>query len=215
MIKIELEGTDGSSKTTSLKYIIEKLRAAGKTVLETREVGSPHVPINVKLRELVLSKDSGLSGESMEMIFCAMRFEHDKFLQSVKDDYDFVVSDRGYLSHLAYTDHNVNEGFTQDLYMGVVEKRTDMPDYVIYFNIDSKTGLARRVKRGEGEDVIEIKGVEFQDKVRESFGKYIEYIEGNAKATQVFEVDANGTVEQVREQLDNILEYMIQESRAA
>ena len=55
---IEVEGTDGAGKTTALKYLIEKLRASGKTVLETREVGSPLIPVCVKLREIVLAPEA-------------------------------------------------------------------------------------------------------------------------------------------------------------
>ena len=83
MIKLEFEGTDGAGKTTGLKYFIEQAQKRGLSVVETREVGNPNVPICVKLREIVLSKDSGLSGEAMEFVFAAMRFENDKWLKSL------------------------------------------------------------------------------------------------------------------------------------
>lgn len=199
-LKVEIEGTDGAGKTTALKYLIEQLKLKNKKVLETREVGSPLVPINIKLRELVLSPESNLSGEAMELIFSAMRFENDKLYNKVSSGYDFIVSDRGWLSHLAYTDHNVSKEFTEDFYINFMQKYTSLPDVVIYFSVNSETALKRRVKRGEAADAIEAKGIAFQELVRESFNKYI-----NRSNIKTFVVDANQSIESVQSQINEIV----------
>ena len=208
-IKIEIEGTDGAGKSTALKYLIEKLQGMGQKVLETREVGSPLIPINVKLRELVLSPDSNLGGDSMELIFAAMRLENDKHYKSVSDQYDLIVSDRGWLSHLAYTDHNVNKEFTKELYLDFLQKRTDMPDIVVYLSVDTETALQRRIKRGSGMDVIEMKGVSFQEKVRGSFLHYLESFGKLKPETTVLIVNANEDIYGVRDQLDTIANLIV------
>lgn len=208
MLKIEFEGTDGAGKTTGLKYFIEKARERGLSVVETREVGNPNVPSCVKLREFVLDPKNNLRGETMEMIFSAMRFENDLWLQNLKagpNKPDLVISDRGWLSHLAYTDHNVSTKFTCDLYDGVMAKETLLPDVVIYFKVDTQTALQRRIKRGEGmADVIEMKGVGYQELVRGSFEKYINFY--NKNPFEVYTVDANRDLDSVKSQLDAILE---------
>ncbi len=203
-LKIEIEGTDGAGKTTALKYFIEQLESRGKSVLETREVGSPLIPINVDLRKTVLSPDSGLSGEAMELIFAAMRFENDKLYKSIGKEYDYIVSDRGWLSHLAYTDHNVSSEFTEKLYLNFMAGVTNMPDVVIYFKVDTDVALSRRVSRGEGVDVIEQKGVAFQEQVRGSFEKYMK--DPSLENTRIFIVDANQSIEEVQAQVDDIIE---------
>ncbi len=203
-LKIEIEGTDGAGKTTALKYFIEQLESRGKSVLETREVGSPLIPINVELRKIVLSPDSGLSGEAMELIFAAMRFENDKLYKTIGKEYDYIVSDRGWLSHLAYTDHNVSEKFTEDFFLNFMAGVTNMPDVVIYFDVDTKTALSRRVSRGEGMDVIEQKGVAFQELVRNSFKKYM--IGDSMENTRIFVVNANQSIKEVQAQVDDIIE---------
>jgi dTMP kinase len=205
-LKIEIEGTDGAGKTTAMKYLVEKLRKRGNKVVETREVGTPLSPICLKLRELVLSPESNLRGETMELIFSAMRFENDKLCQEYGDVCDFIVSDRGWLSHLAYTDHNVDVDFTSDFYLNFMANYTQMPDIVIYFEINSETALERRAVRGDAEDVIEQKGVDFQEKVRWSFEKYLS--DKSLENTNVFVVDANKNIGEVQEQLDNILEHI-------
>jgi dTMP kinase len=207
MLKIEFEGTDGAGKTTALKYFIEQARAKGLKVQETREVGNPNIPSCVKMREFVLDPKNNLRGETMEFIFSAMRYENDLWLEKLQaldgQGPDFVVSDRGWLSHLAYTDHNVSTEFTEALYHGVMEKSTRLPEVVIYFSVDTQTALKRRISRGEGMmDAIEMKGVAYQEKVRESFQKYIgKYNE----KIHVYMVDANQSIEAVRTRMDEIL----------
>lgn len=208
---VTLEGCDGSGKTTMLKYLIDQLRPLGYKVLETREVGNPHIKVCVKLRELVLNPESDLDGAEMEMIFSAMRLRNERFYRSVEREYDFIVSDRGWLSHLAYTDHNVNEEFTNMLYMNLMAELTTMPDAVLYFDVNTETALKRRVKRSEGMDVIEMKGVEFQEKVRESFLEHIANLKNQSPNTEVFMVDANKSILEVQKRVDKIVSALILE----
>jgi len=207
---IEVEGTDGAGKTTALKYLIESLRAAGKTVLETREVGNPNLPVCVKLREIVLDPESGLEGTAMEFIFAAMRIQNQKFYKQVGDQYDYIVSDRGWLSHLAYTDHNVSQQFTDDFYYNVVQPLTEYPNVIAYLSVNTETALKRRVRRGEKMDVIEMKGVEFQEKVRKSFDIHRMMLENETQGdVKIVEVDANQTVEGVRAQIDEFVKGLL------
>ena len=201
--KIEVEGTDGAGKTTALKYMIDQLRARGSQVLETREVGNPHIPACVQMREFVLSPESDIDGASMEVVFASMRVMNQAFEKKVAKDYDYIVSDRGWFSHLAYTDHNVSKEFTEKLYLDIMAKITTLPDVVIYFSVNTETALKRRIRRGGTMDVIEAKGVGYQELVRESFEEYL----GNT-TTRVFRVDANQSIEEVRGQIDSIVNFL-------
>jgi dTMP kinase len=200
---IEVEGTDGAGKTTGLTYLIKKLQSLNKNVLETREVGSPLIPACVELRKIVLNPESNMPGTAMEMVFAAMRILNQDLYSKVGNNYDYIVSDRGWLSHLAYTDHNVDTQFTEKFYDGVVGPLTKQPDIVLYFSVNTETALKRRVKRGTGMDVIEMKGVEFQELVRGSFEKYIKT--ALTENTKVFVIDANQSVEGVQAQLDEVV----------
>jgi dTMP kinase len=207
MIKIEFEGTDGAGKTTGLKYFLEQAQRRALKTVETREVGNPHIPACVKLRELVLNPDSKLSGAAMELIFSAMRMENDRWLRELDSRLDrpnMVVSDRGWFSHLAYTDHNVSERFTEQLYNGLMGYLTTPPDVVIYFTVDTEVALKRRISRGAAVDVIEAKGIEYQNLVRDSFAKHLREYE-NIPNLHIFIVDANRDLDNVKAQLDGIL----------
>jgi dTMP kinase len=205
---IGFSAVDGAGKTTMLKYMIEKLQVAGFRVLDTREVGNPHIPVCVKLRELVLDPNSDLDGAEMEMIFAAMRLRNHRMYKAIDSEYDFIVSDRDYLDHLAYTDHNVNKDFTNKLYTDFIGKMTKMPDVVLYLSVNTDTALKRRVKRGEGMDAIELKGVGFQEKVRQSFEQHLETL---PSSTEIFKVDANQSQDQVKEQISLIINKLIEQ----
>lgn len=198
---IEFSGGDGSGKTTALTYFCDQLEARGFKVLRTREVGSPHIPACVKLRETILDPNQQLDGKTMEFVFAAMRVENQKFYKSVEDQYDFIVSDRGWLCHLAYTDHNESPEFTDLLYGVVMTQLTRLPDRVFLFNVDPEVSLGRRTRRGQAVDAIEAKGPEFQRKV---LGSYMEHADRLASYTdtEVTVVDANQSLDQVKAFLD-------------
>lgn len=203
MYHIEFEGIDGSGKTTAYDYVCDRLTDLGFKVLRTREVGNPHLPVCVELRKLVLNPERQLDGKTMEFIFAAMRIENQKFYESVKDQYDFIISDRGWLSHLAYTDNNVNPAFTDLFYAGVVSEFTVRPDYVVFLELAPETALARRSKRNGFVDAIEMKGPQFQEAVYNSFVKHIKNESNNF---DVLRVDAEQDIEGVRSQLDSMVE---------
>ena len=205
---IELSGIDGVGKTTAFNHICNSLEKNNLKVLRTREVGSPHIKVCQQLREIVLNPELELDGKSMEFIFAAMRIENQKFYNSIKDKYDYIVSDRGYLDHLAYTDHNVSTEFTKEFYKNIVAKYTTTPDNVIYLDLDPEIGNKRRIERGDKADSIEKKGLDFQSKVRDSFIDHL--VEGAAKQHfQFYMVDASRTKEEVQKQLDKVLERII------
>lgn len=210
---LEIEGTDGSGKTTAVKYVVEKLKAAGLRVLETREVGSPIVPGMADLRKIILNPDLGLDGVTMEFVFAAMRVESQKFYRSVADQYDIIVSDRGWLSHLAYTEHNVSKEFVDTFYENVVRELTQLPNQVIYMDINQETAKARRVSRGLAADAIEAKGEGYLSKVMATFNTLLGYFEftydTGIESTKITRIDANGNLDSVRLQLDETLSDLI------
>ena len=69
---ITLEGVDGAGKSTHAGWLVEAVRAAGHTVLATREPGG--TPIGERLRELVLHESMRLETETLIMF--AARCEH-------------------------------------------------------------------------------------------------------------------------------------------
>ena len=210
MLKIEIEGTDAAGKTTGLKYLISQAKERGLIVVETREVGNPHLESCVKMREFVLNPANKLSGEAMELIFSAMRVESNTWLKNIKAEgkTDLVISDRGFFSHLAYGLHNTSETFVTGLFEDLMAKITSLPDVVIYFKVDTAVAKQRMIGRGQAMDVIELKGVGFQDKVRNAFEFYLDDYSKNGDIL-IFTVDANQDIQGVRNQLNDILQEIV------
>lgn len=205
---IEFSGGDGSGKTTAMTYFCDQLEAKSFRVLRTREVGNTHVPLCVKLRELILNPNQTMDGRAMELVFAAMRIENQNFYERVKDEYDFIVSDRGWLCHLAYTDHNVSPDFTQALYMDFLLHETRLPDKVYLFNVIPEISLARRTRRGEAMDAIEAKGPAFQAKVLESYLSRANEAR-DIDDIDVVEVDANESLEDVKRFMDEEVHELV------
>lgn len=195
MRKIEFSGCDGSGKTTAAANLVQYLKNKGCKVLDTREVGNPHIPACVKLRCLALDPDSKLSGKAMELICAAMRIENELFYERVKGEYDFIVSDRGYFDHLAYGDVNCDQEFTTQLFIDCVSKHTRKPDLVFYFSVDNEEASRRRAQRGQAVDAIEIKGEAYQQSVASRFERHIE----GDKSVHL--INANVAVEEVFRQV--------------
>lgn len=206
-IVIELEGIDGSGKTTALNYIADSLTRLGYSVLKTQEVGAPLIPACQKLREIALSAELKMSKEAMQFVFAAMRIQNQIFYESVDHQYDFIISDRGWLSHLAYCESSVGEAFANSLYNDLLKKITSLPDVIIYFDADPATALLRRSKRGVAPDAVEIRGNDFIKKVYESYKKHIAQI---SEQVEIISIDANKDVFDVQKQLDKVINSFIQ-----
>lgn len=100
-----IEGTEGVGKTTQTEILTAKLRSLGYKVLQTKEPGTSHLPITMKMRELMLSNefDQELSAPSREFISQAIRSIHlEKLIIPSMTEYDFIVQDRGMLSGYSY-----------------------------------------------------------------------------------------------------------------
>lgn len=99
------EGTEGVGKTTQSKRLSQFLISRGFKVLETKEPGSPHSPITMTLRSIMLSNefDSELTIPAREFISQAIRSIHlEKVIAPALKEYDFIIQDRGVLSGYAY-----------------------------------------------------------------------------------------------------------------
>jgi thymidylate kinase len=95
MILINFEGLDGTGKSTLVKAVSAAL---GVPNITTKEPGSPHIPVNTQIRELVLN-DRSLTPLARELLFYADAKMHKDFLNSKTD---IFLSDRGLWSHKAY-----------------------------------------------------------------------------------------------------------------
>ena len=102
---IVIEGLEGVGKTTQVQKLTDHLRAQGFSVLQTKEPGTPHAPLTMQLRGIMLDNqyDDQLTQNARELISQAIRSIHlEKVIKPAMSEYDFIIQDRGILSGLAY-----------------------------------------------------------------------------------------------------------------
>lgn len=100
-----LEGTEGVGKTTHTRLLVEALESRGYRVLQTKEPGTPLVPLTMMLRQIMLDNqyDSVLTRPAREFISQAIRSIHlERLVVPALTEYDYIVQDRGILSGYAY-----------------------------------------------------------------------------------------------------------------
>src|ERR1017187_5432906 len=88
---ITFEGIDGAGKSTHLAFAADLLRAAGKSVITTREPGG--TLLGEKLRELLLHEKMHLETEAL-LMFAARREHLAQVIEPALSRGDWVISDR-------------------------------------------------------------------------------------------------------------------------
>lgn len=181
---IVFEGSEGTGKTTQVGLIVKKLREQGFSVLETKEPGTPHSPLTLELRKIMLDAkyESELTKEAREMISQAIRAIHiNKVIFPAMGKYDFIIQDRGILSGTAYGVACENElsyiTYLAEKAIGDEGKKMgitvhNLYDHIILFEGNVKKGLDRALqskKEFEAGDAMENKGVSFLEKVNQNF----------------------------------------------
>lgn len=163
---IDIEGIDGTGKSTLAKKLIEQLPG----FLYTKEPGSPLINANKTLREIALHYKS-LSAFNRELVFLTDASIHREFLERNKDLY--FIRDRGYWSHVAYQEGLLEEGtLSPGEYIALKKMMPDLlaaPTAVIYLRGDLELKEERIKSRGEAKDLIESKQKLFFETVIDTY----------------------------------------------
>ena len=134
---IVFEGIDGTGKSTQVHLLAEKLRQLGYAVVATRE--PTNGSYGKKIRELFLDRTSVSQDEELAL-FIADRAEHvQEVITPALSDGCVVISDRYYLSTVAYQGAN---GMDPDM---LLKKNEDfpVPDLAIILEIEPAHGIRR------------------------------------------------------------------------
>lgn len=178
-----LEGIEGVGKTTQTDLLVKTLRDRGFSVLQTKEPGTPLVPLTMVLRGIMLDNqyESQMTRPAREFISQAIRSIHlEHLIVPNVDKYDFIVQDRGILSGYAYGTACGNSFFALQTLTEQVVENSDIKtktsfrvtekiyDTVVYLRGDSLKGLAK-AKEAKQEfatgDAMESRGDNFMTQV--------------------------------------------------
>ena len=163
---ISFEGIDGSGKTTQATLFLDKLIRKGKQGILVREPGG--TPISEAIRNVLLTKGNRqMVARTEALLMTASRSQLTKevILPNLEQN-RWVIADRYADSTLAYQGggRELNLDWLQDLNKFATYNLE--PNITFVIDILPKEALGRR---GQTEDRIEVEGIAFQKKVRQTY----------------------------------------------
>lgn len=188
---ITFEGIEGSGKSTQLRRLAEHLRAAGHSVVETREPGG--TPAGAAIRSLLLGDPAvALSPLAELLLYCADRAQHvAERVRPALASGAIVLCDRFSDSTIAY------QGFGRGLDVAMV---TDLdarardglwPTLTFLLDCPVAEGLRRAAARAGKGDRFEQAPAEFHENIRRGFRQL-----AAAEPDRFVVLDALGPIEQ-------------------
>jgi dTMP kinase len=162
-----IEGIDGSGKSTLAAKLAEALALHGRRALRTREPGG--TPLSEKVRHILLdARNAGITPLAELFLYMASRAQLvEKVIRpALKHGVD-VVCDRYYYSTAAYQGAAGGVGPAHVLDIAERIARFEKPDLVLLLDLHPKVARARKGKAPL--DRVELKGQDYQRRVRKGF----------------------------------------------
>jgi dTMP kinase len=162
---ITFEGLDGSGKTTQLRLLAQRLRAAGRGVVETAEPGGSRVGLAIR-RILLEAAGVELSARAELLLYCASRAQNvEEVIRPALGAGGIVLSDRFTDSTLVY------QGAARGVGVEIVEQLDAIatgglkPDLTLLLDLDPGASLSRAVERNR----MEREDLEFHRRVAAAY----------------------------------------------
>jgi dTMP kinase len=168
---VTFEGGDGCGKSTQMRLLAARLRAAGRRVVETAEPGGTRIGNQIR-RILLDSANQELCPTAELLLYFASRAQNvEEVILPALADGAVVLADRFTDSTLAY------QGFGRGLGEELVAELDRIachglkPDLTVLIDIDLETSLARARQRNLDltETRMDEQAAEFHAKVREAY----------------------------------------------
>lgn len=206
-LNISIVGLEGSSKTTSIKTIVDVFNKHGLDINTTKEPGGS--PTANRIRHLILNDagDDDLTPQAELLLFFASRMQtRNSVVKKKLDSGVSILSDRCWWCSYAYQAYNVfsdSEMRTFKFLKDQWEEGGYKYDAVLFMDVDPEVGLIRAKGRGEL-DRIEKKTMDFFERAREGY-LYLASTESG-----VTTIDANGTQDEVQTLVEGWAESLVE-----
>jgi dTMP kinase len=195
---IVLEGLDGAGTTTQVGRLVDRLHAAGRSVVATREPTDRSV--GRLIRRVLAGDPDAPSPRTLPWLFAADRSDHlEAVIEPALAAGTIIVSDRYYHSSLAYQSlveplervHTLNATF-----------RT--PDLTVFVRVTPEEALSRIERRGGEREIFEQ-----LDKLRainDAYGRVIALL--RSRGEPIVEVDGSASPEQVASAISALVDTL-------
>ena len=192
---ITFEGIDGCGKSTQIGLLTDWFSKNNIDFILVREPGG--TVVGEKIRQILLdSSNCDMVPIAELLLFEAARAQIvSEKIRPALEDGKHVVCDRFYDSTFAY------QGVARKLGTELVNSLNDIateglePDLTFLLDISAEESLARRRKRAEADDRMELLGQEFQKQVRQG------YLLAAEQFSRIKCIDASGSPEEICEKV--------------
>jgi len=202
---ITFEGMDGCGKTTQMNRLASRLRASGRSVLETVEPGGTRVGEQIR-RILLDAANQDLRPTTELLLYFASRAQNveERILPALAAG-SVVLSDRFTDSSTVYQGCGRGLGIDNVLALERIACHGLRPDLTILIEIDLETSLARARARNtetaDNQTRMDEQSIEFYRKVHEAYLALAALEAGRYRV-----VDGRADVESVERQIWRVVE---------
>jgi dTMP kinase len=174
---LSFEGTDGSGKTTQMRFLVERLRAAGFTVVENQEPGATRIGRQVRRILLDPAHQEMAPMTELLLMFASRTQAAAEVIMPALKRGEIVVSDRFTDSTLAYQGEARGIGFDTVLAAHKLALADLLPDLTICMSVDVAAGLERAHRRnasrsGDASEArLDRQSLEFHQRVSAGYRK--------------------------------------------
>lgn len=199
---ITFEGIDGAGKSTHIGYVTALLKAAGKTVVSSREPGG--TPLGEKLRDLLLHEKMHLETEAL-LMFASRREHIAQVIEPAIARGDWVLSDRFTDASFAYQgggrgmDRAKMEALEQWVHPHL------QPDLTFLFDVPLDVARAR-LNATRTLDKFEMEQADFFERCRNEYLR-----RAAASGGRIVVIDSTQSIDDVRTALDTVLRATLEQ----
>ena len=165
---IAIEGIDGVGKTTQVERLAARIEAAGRQVWRVREPGG--TGLGERLREILLARGELSPTPRAELLlFMAARAQLcETVIRPELATGKVVLADRFLASSVAYQGGGLGLPVEEIAAVGAFAVAGCKPHLTLLLDLDPRAAAQRR-SGNQGDDRIEVRGRDYQSRVRESF----------------------------------------------
>ncbi len=190
---IIFEGVDTCGKSTQINLFKERKQ----NIITTNEPGG--TSLGIKLRDILLTNKDPLSLNAEFFLFLADRAEHYKKVIAPNLGKNYILSDRGFVSGIAY---GLTNGIEADLDFLIKINRFalngHLPQKIILFKTNKKlikSRLSTKLK-----DNIEKRGIKYLLRVQEKMFDVVK-----ASGIEFLEVDSTWSIEEIYSKIEEFI----------
>ncbi len=175
---ITLEGIDGCGKSTQAKLIHQRLETMGYQVLLTREPGGTELAEEIRRIILTPGKEE-LDPLAEILLYAASRVQHVNVqIKPALEAGEIVISERFVHSSLAYQGYGLGRDLNLIKEINRLAAGEIRPDLTFLLDSAAETSgervRSRAITDGNDCDRIEMRGLSFQERVRNGYLKLAE-----------------------------------------